>query len=153
MKTLLQLAALVAIGYGLWAYGVPWIQQQVGRSAPPVTRPAPGAGGTCVQVAARAAEELHTRMLDSGRPLIEDRSWVDVTNEVGSALHQARVSCDCKLDSCAQARRALSTLGGVFASARGQFRSSQSVPLELGRQYEQANQELWDAYDLARDGK
>ena len=153
MKTLIQLAVLAALGYGLWAYGVPWVQRRVGQARPPVSSPARGAGGACVQTAARASEQLHDQLLDSARPLYDDADWRGVVDGVDSAMQQARVACDCRLESCALARRALSTLSAVLASAQGQFRSSQSVPLELGRQYEQANQQLWDAYDLARDGR
>jgi len=153
VKTLLQLVVLAALGYALWAYGVPWIQRQVGQSRPPVSDPASGAGGVCVQVAARASEELHDNLLDRARPLIDDASWDEVASEVRWALDQARSTCGCKLESCALARSALTDLTTVYSVARGQFRSSQSIPLELGRQYEKANQQLWDAYHLAREGK
>jgi hypothetical protein len=153
MKTLVQLLVLVGLGYGLWAYGIPWIQQQVGQSRPPVSTPARGAGGTCVQLAARASEDLYDRMLDSARPLAEEAEWQTIVDEVDTAMAEARLACGCKLRSCALAREALGLLGVVMSSARGHFRSSQSVPLEMGRQYEQANQQLWDAYELAHSGE
>jgi hypothetical protein len=153
MKTWLQLVAVVALGYWLWAYGIPWIRREVGRSSPPVSSPARGAGGTCVQTAARASEELHERMLDSARPLVDAASWREAVDEVDASLQQARQACDCALESCARVRDALAAMSEIFESARAQFRSSQSVPLELARRYEQANQELWDGYDLAREGR
>jgi hypothetical protein len=106
-----------------------------------------------VQLAARASESLHDRMLDSARPLLSDQEWEGVVDEVDSAMAEARAVCGCRLRSCALTRDALESLSLVMSSARGQFRSSQSVPLELGRQYEQANQQLWDAYDLAQAGE
>jgi hypothetical protein len=153
MKTFVQLLLLAGLGYALWAYGIPWIQRQVGQSRPPVSSPARGAGGTCVQLAARASEDLYVQMLDSARSLVDEGEWQGIVDEVDSEMVEARTACGCRLRSCALARQALDTLGHVMASARGQHRSSQSVPLELGRQYEQANQTLWDAYDLAHAGE
>lgn len=153
MKTFVQLLLLAGLGYALWAYGIPWIQRQVGQSQPPVSNPARGSGGTCVQLAARASEDLYVKMLDSARGLVDDGEWQGIVDEVDSALAEARTACGCKLRSCAAARESLAALGLVMSSARGRRRSSQSVPLELGRQYEQANQKLWDAYDLAHAGE
>jgi hypothetical protein len=154
MKTFLQLVVLAALGYAFWIWGLPWVNRQVGQSRPPVSNPARGAGGACVQMAARASEELHDNMLDTGRALMDDAAWDSVANEVEWSMSEARQLCECKLESCVLARQALSTLGTIFSSARGALlRSSRSVPLELSRPYEQANQQLWDAYDLAREGK
>jgi len=154
MKTFLQLVVLAVLGYLFWVYGLPWVHRQVGQSRPPVGNPARGEGGNCVQMVARASEELHDNMLDTGRALMDDASWDSVAEQVDYELDEARSACTCKLESCALARAALSTLEAVFSSARTALvRSSQSVPLELSRPYEQANQQLWDAYDLAREGK
>jgi hypothetical protein len=154
MKTLLQLVVLAVLGYLFWMYGLPWVNRQVGQSRAPVSSPARGPAGLCVQMAARASEELHDNMLETGRALMDDATWDSVSDQVASEMSQARMACTCKLESCALARTALSTLDGIFSSARGALlRSSQSVPLELSRPYEQANQQLWDAYDLAREGK
>jgi hypothetical protein len=154
MKTLLQLVVLAALGYAFWIWGLPWVNRTVGQSRPPVSSRARGPGGACVQTAARASEELHDTMLDTGRALMDDAAWDSVAKEVEWSMNEARQACDCKLESCALARQALSTLGSIFSSARSALRrSSQSVPLELSRPYEQANQQLWEAYELARDGK
>jgi hypothetical protein len=154
MKKYLQLLVLAALGYAFWVYGLPWVQRQVGQSRPPVSNPARGVGGACVQMAARASEELHDNVLETGRALMDDAAWENVTSELEWSMNQARQACACKLESCALTRQALSTLDSVFSSARGALlRSSQSIPLELSRPYEQANQQLWDAYDLAKEGK
>jgi hypothetical protein len=153
MKTLVQLVVVAALGYGLWAYGIPWIRREVGRTTPPVSSAVPGAGGACVQLAARASEALHDELLDSARPLMEDDQWEDAVRGVEATLFEASQGCGCALESCAKTRSALVALTSLLSSARGSFRASQSVPLELSRAYEVANQELWEAYDLARDGK
>ena len=154
MKTFFQLLVVAVIGYFLWVYGIPWVRREVGQSGPPVSNPARGAGGTCVQMAARASEELHDQMLDGERGLMDDATWASIADEVDSLMEQARSTCSCKLESCVLARTALATLASIHSSARGSLvRSSQSVPLELGRGYEQANQQLWDAYNLAQEGR
>ena len=153
MKTFLQLVVLAVLGYLFWIYGLPWVQRQVGQSRPPVSNPARGEAGLCIQLAARASEELHDNMLEAGRALMDDATWENISEQVDSEIDQAGYACTCKLESCALVRTALSTLEQIFSSARGaRLRSSQSVPLELSRPYEQANQQLWDAYDLAREG-
>ena len=152
MKTLLQLLVVAALGYAFWIYGLPWVQRTVGQSRAPVSSPAPGPAGTCVQMAARASESLHDDMMQEGRTLQEDEEWSRIAGAVDSALFQAQGACKCKLESCGQARAALADLNAVFEAARSQ-RSSQSIPFDQGRRYEQANQTLWEAYDLARAGK
>jgi hypothetical protein len=153
MKTILQLLLLALLGYLIWVYGVPWVRRQAGQTGPPVSGLARGPGGSCVQAAALAAEGLHDRLLDHTRALMDDEAWGELVGEVETAMGDARVACTCKLESCATARQAIASLDWVFTAARDQMRSSQSVPLELGRRYEQANQQLWEAYDLARDGR
>jgi hypothetical protein len=77
-----------------------------------------------------------------------------LVGEVESELYQARQACSCRLESCVAARGAIATLDAIFSSVRGGgSRTSQSIPLEQGRRYEQANQALWDAYELAKDGR
>src|SRR5262245_44311206 len=71
MKTVVQISALVLIGYLVWAYGIPWVERAVGRSGPPVSNPAEGQGGACVQAAARASEKLHDDMMERGSALEE----------------------------------------------------------------------------------
>lgn len=153
MKTLLQLLVLAALGYAFWVYGLPWVKRQAGQSRPPISSPAAGPGGTCVQMAARASEGLWDSVLDTNRALMDDAGWERVVAEVESTMFQARLSCDCRLESCATARNAIATLQDILSAAHGRFRSSQSIPLEQGRRYEQANQQLWDAYELAREGR
>jgi hypothetical protein len=153
MKTFIQLLVVAALGYAFWVYGLPWVQRTVGQSRAPVSNPAPGAGGTCVQAAARASEALFDDMLERGRTLEEDDEWERIASEVDNQFFQARGACRCNLESCAAAAEALSALNGIFEAARSQVRTSQSVPFDQGRRYEQANQRLWEAYELARDGK
>jgi hypothetical protein len=154
MKTFLQLIVVAALGYAFWVYGLPWVQRQTGQARPPTSSAARGPGGACVQLAARASEDLHDRMLDTSPALMDDASWSSLVDEVDSGLQQARLACACKLESCAAARPALAALDSIFASVRGgQARTSQSIPLEQGRRYESANQQLWEAYELARDGR
>jgi hypothetical protein len=153
MKTFLQLLVVAALGYAFWVYGLPWVQRTVGQSRAPVSNPAPGPGGTCVQSAALASESLYDRMLESGRSLEEDAEWSRIAGIVDSELFQARGACGCKLQSCAASREALSALTAVFEAVRSQVSASQSMPFDQGRRYEQANQRLWEAYDLAKDGK
>jgi hypothetical protein len=154
MKTFFQLLVLAALGYGFWVYGLPWVQRTVGQSRAPVTKPAPGPGGACVQAAALASEKLHDDMLEGGRTLESDEEWRGISKGIADAMYAAREACNkCKLESCAAAREAISALGSVFDAARNQMRTSTSTPLDLGRRYEQANQRLWEAYDLAGDGK
>jgi hypothetical protein len=153
MKTVLQILFVVTVGYLFWVYGLPWIQREVGRSGAPVSNPAPGKGGACVQAVARASEHLHDDLLERGRMLEDDAEWNRVVEQVDDALHQARFDCDCRLQSCVQSREALSRLSSIFQATRDQIRTSQSVPLEQGRAYERANEMLWEAYDLARQEK
>jgi hypothetical protein len=153
MKTVLQILALVIVGYLFWVYGLPWIQREVGRDRPPVSNPARGPGGECVQLAARAGERLHDDILERPRALEDDAEWNATTEEVESAIQEARFACGCRLQSCIAAREALSSFTSIFVAARDEVRASQSVPLEYGRRYEQANETLWRAYELARDDK
>jgi hypothetical protein len=153
MKTILQVLTVVTLGYLFWVYGLPWIQREVGRDRPPLSNPAQGRGGECVQMAARAAERLHDDILDRAHALEDDAQWNAAAEEVESAIQQARFACDCRLQSCIAAREALSSLTSIFVAARDEVRSSQSMPLEYGRSYEQANEKLWRAYELARDEK
>ena len=153
IKTILQLLVVVVLGYAFWVWGLPWVQRAVGESRAPVSNPAPGAGGTCVQLAARASESLYDEMLEGGRTMEEDAEWSQIASGVDNVLFQARSACECKLESCAAAREVLSALTAVFDVARSQANASQSLPFDQGRRYEQANQRLWEAYDLARDGK
>jgi len=153
MKTVLQILVVVTLGYLFWVYGRPWIQREVGQSRAPTSNPAKGAGGACVQAAAEASEALHDDMLDAGRALLDDASWERITSKVDDEIQQARYACSCRLESCVTAREALSRLSSVFSSAKGQQSASQSIPLELGRSVEQANQLLWSAYDLAKDDR
>jgi hypothetical protein len=153
MKTILQILMVVLLGYLFWAYGLPWIQREVGRDRPPLSNPARGRGGECVQLAARAAERLHDDILDRPHALEDGATRNATAEEVENAIQQARFACACKLQSCIAAREALSSLTSIFVAARDDVRSSQSVPLEYGRSYEQANEKLWRAYELARDDK
>src|SRR5688572_1910527 len=153
MKTFLQLLVVAALGYAFWIYGLPWVQRTVGQSRAPVSSPAPGAGGACVQMAARASESLHDDMMEEGRALREDAQWSRIAEGVESALIDAQEACKCKLESCDLARQALADLNAVFDTARSERRTSQSIPFDQGRRYEQANQTLWEAYELAQDGK
>jgi hypothetical protein len=153
MKTFFQLLLVAALGYAFWIYGLPWVQRTVGKERPPVSNLARGPGGVCVQAAARASESLYDDMMDKGRTLEEDAEWSQIASVVDNELFQARGVCTCDLESCAAAREVLSTLGSVFEAARSQSRTSQSVPLDQARRYEQANQRLWEAYELAKDGK
>jgi hypothetical protein len=153
MKTVVQILALLLVGYVFWAYGLPWIQSEVGRDRPPVSNPARGRGGECVQMAARAAERLHDEILDRTRALSDDVQWRATAEEVEAAIQQARFACTCKLQSCVASRDALSNLTSIFVAARGDVRSSQSIPLEYSRRYEKANEMLWRAYELAHDDK
>jgi hypothetical protein len=153
MKTVVQVSALLVLGFLFWMYGMPWIQREVGRDGPPVSNPARGPGGECVQMAARAAERLHDDILDGARALQADDQWSAVTEEVENAIQSARFACTCKLQSCIASRDALSNLTSIFVAAREEVRSSQSIPLEHARRYEKANEMLWRAYELARDDK
>ena len=153
MKTFLQILVVVTLGYLFWVYGLPWVQREVGQSRAPVSNPAKGEGGACVQMAARASERLYDDMLDEGRTLQEDAEWGRIAGEVDDAIQQARGACSCKLQSCIASREVLGTLVAIFSAARDEVRTSQSVPFDQGRRYEQANQRLWEAYDLAKDGK
>ena len=151
MRTILQVLMVVTLGYLFWVYGLPWIQREVGRDRPPVSNPASGRGGECVQAAARAAERLHDDILDRSHALEDAAAWNATAEEVENAIQQARFACDCRLQSCIQAREAVSNLTSIFVAARDDVRSSQSVPLEYGRSYEQVNEKLWRAYELARE--
>jgi hypothetical protein len=153
MKTFLQLLVLAAIGYAFWVYGLPWVQRTVGQARAPVSSPAPGAGGACVQAAARASEKLHDELMETARTLLEDSEWDRIVSGVDDAMFQARESCKCNLESCGVARSALAELSAVFDATRASNRTSQSIPLDQGRLYEKANQLLWDAYDLAKAGQ
>ena len=153
MKTLLQLLVVVVLGYAFWIYGLPWVQRTVGQARAPVSSPAPGAGGVCVQSAARASESLHDDMMEKGRTLYEADEWNRIAGAVESALFEAQGACKCDLESCELARQALGDLSAVFELARSDLRTSQSIPLDQSRRAEQANQALWEAYELARDGK
>jgi hypothetical protein len=153
MKTIVQISAAILLGYLFWAYGLPWIQRNVGQSRAPVSNPAEGRGGECVQAAAQASDRLYEDILAAGRELYDDADWGSRTAKVDDLLHQARFACSCRLQSCVAAREAISRLQSLFQEARVQPRASQSVPLDQGRAYEQANELLWRAYDLARDGK
>ena len=153
MKTFLQLLVLAAIGYAFWIYGLPWVQRTVGQSRAPVSSPAAGAGGQCVQAAAQASESLHDDLMAEARTLHEDAQWEGLVGGVDDALFAARESCKCKLESCGIARDALADLAFVFDTARVSNRTSQSIPLDQSRRYEKANQTLWEAYDLAKAGK
>jgi hypothetical protein len=153
MKTILKLLVLAALGYAFWIYGLPWVERTVGRSQSPVSSPAPGAGGECVQMAARASESLHDDLMEEARSLYEDAQWSQLVAGVENALFTARESCKCKLESCGLARDALADLSYVFDTARASDRTSQSIPLDQSRRLEKANQTLWEAYDLAKAGK
>src|SRR5262245_58795850 len=149
MKTFLQLLVVVVIGYAFWVYGLPWVERTVGRSQVPVSSPARGAGGACVQSAARASESLHDDLMEEERALLEDAQWNSIVASVDYALSTARAECGCKPESCRLAGGALSELIAVFETARASTRTSQSIPIDLSRRYEKANQTLWEAYDLA----
>jgi len=153
MKTFFQLLVVAALGYAFWIYGLPWVQRTVGQARAPVSNPAPGPGGACVQLVARASESLHDDILDKGRTLEEDAEWSQIESVIDNELFQARGACQCKLESCVAAREAMEAVEAVFELARRHVRTSQSVPFDQGRRYEQANQRLWEAYELARDGK
>jgi hypothetical protein len=153
MKTVLQILTVVTLGYLFWVFGLPWLQREVGRSGPPVGNPAKGKGGECVQAVAKASDRLHDDILEHGRMLEDDGEWNRVVEGVDDALHQARFSCDCRLQSCVASREALARLSSVFQATRDQIRTSQSIPLDQARDYERANEMLWEAYDLARDEK
>ena len=153
MKTLLQILVVAALGYAFWIYGLPWVQRTVGESRAPVSSPAAGAGGQCVQAAAQASETLHDDLMAEARALYEDAQWDSLVSRVEDALFTARESCNCRLESCGLTREALADLSFVFDTARVSNRTSQSVPLDQSRRYEKANQTLWEAYDLAKDGK
>jgi hypothetical protein len=142
---------VATLGYVFWVYGLPWIQREVGRDRPPVSNPAKGPGGQCVQLAARAGERLHDDVLDRPRALADDDQWQATTDEVYGAIQEARFACACRLQSCVAAREALSTFTSIFVAAREDVRSSQSVPLEYGRRWQQGNDMLWRAYEAARD--
>jgi len=153
MKTIVQILVVVALGYLFWVYGLPWVQRTVGSSRAPVSSPAPGEGGRCVQDAARASEALYDEMLEKGRTLEADDEWADIASRVDDRFQQARIACNCKLESCVATRESLVTLASLLEVSRNEIRTSQSVPLDQGRHYEQANQRLWEAYDLARAGR
>jgi hypothetical protein len=155
MKTLAQLVVVAALGYLFWVYGLPWVERQAGQARAPVGSPVRGAGGACVQMAARASHALHDRILDTSRGLLDDASWSRLVDEVGSELHQARSACSCRLESCARSREAIAALDALLSSARAAAgsRTSQSIPLDQSRRYERANQTLWEAYELAKEGR
>ena len=105
-------------------------------------------------MAARASESLHDDMLDEGRTLQEDAEWSGSPGRSTTPVQQARGACKCKLESCIASREALAYLvRGLLEPLATRVRTSQSVPFDQGRRYEQANQRLWEAYDLAKDGK
>lgn len=153
MKTLIQLAALLAVVYAGWRYGVPFVMRYVGQSRPPVVNPVPGPGGHCVQKAARASEALYDRVLDASPNLYSDEMWGGIVDAVRSDLQDARMACACRTESCSEAKGAVDGLLRVLDAAASQPRASQSVPLPLARDYEQQNEVLWEAYDLARAGR
>jgi hypothetical protein len=153
---LAKIVQLVVIAVGvflLWAYGVPWAKRLVGDSRAPVSDRAPGPNGYCVQMAARASQQMSDQALSASRGLMDDTQWRGILDEVSNALSDAENECGCEQESCGLARQALSSLRSVLGSLEGSNPGgSQSVPYDAKRTQEKANQTLWEAHALALKG-
>lgn len=153
MAKYFQLIVIAVAAYLAWAYGMPWVKRFVGRSQAPISDPAPGPGGNCVQMAAQASQKLGDEALTASRGLLDEGEWRRIVDAVDSSLFFADDACRCELESCQEGRSAVSDLRRILEQLEASSPTgSQSAPYELSRDHERINQRLWDARALALDG-
>ena len=151
MGRIVKLVVIIAVLYGGWKYGLPWLQQHGGGGSTQTSQSA--TQSSCPGAASSASEAWGSGLHSFVNPPYDLAAWSSFKDGVDAKISAAENECSCSSESCEKVRAAMRDLRSLGSDLDTAIRGGSPPPSDLVQRQEAIDKQIDQAAELTRAGK